>query len=165
LGSLAAEEGAVALVGAETSTVNATWKDLGLAYRVLGTVSLRGDLAIEAGVTLQVAHASSILVNGGGSLNVFGTEDAPVTFKSTLDAASPGEWGQISISSDAGPLNSLAYTRVEDGGYNDAGALLVNMQTVPLDHVTFENNGACDVSFLNNGVVLADLSSPYVACP
>jgi hypothetical protein len=164
LRSLAADEGAVALVGAETSTVSATWTDLGLAYRLVGSVTVQGDLEIEEGVTIEVAHASSLGINGGGTLNVLGTEDAPVTFKSTLEASSPEEWAQINISSDAGPTNSLSYALIQDGGWNHTGALFVNMQTVPLDHVTFENNGACDVGFLNGGTVLADLSSPYVAC-
>jgi len=165
LGSLLADEGAVALVGAETSTVNAAWQDLGLAYRVLGNVNLHADLTIAEGVTVEMAHASSLTVNGGGTLNVLGTADSPVTFKSTLDASPAEEWGQINISSDAGPFNSFAYTEIRDGGWNDAGALLVNMQDVPFDHVTFENNGPCDVKFANDGTVLSDLSSSYVACP
>ena len=165
LGSLSADDGAVALVGAETSNNDATWKDLGLAYRLTGSVNEQADLVIEEGVTVEVAHASSIHVIGGGTFNVLGTEDAPVTFKSTLDEPAPGEWGQIDIRSDAGALNSLSYARIQDGGMNDAGALLVNMHSVPLDHVTFENDGACDVAFLNGGDVMSDLASTWVACP
>jgi hypothetical protein len=164
LGALSADEGAVALVGAETSNNDAAWKDLGVAYRITGNVNERADLVIEAGVKVEVAHASSIHVVEGGTLNVVGTEDAPVTFKSTLAVPSPGEWGQLDIRSDAGPINSLSYTLIQDGGWNDAGALLVNMHAVPLDHVTFENNGACDVRLLNDGTVPSDLSSTWATC-
>jgi len=165
LGSLSADDGAVALVSAETSNNDATWKHLGLAYRLTGSVNEQADLVIEEGVTVEVAHASSLHVIGGGTLNVLGTEDAPVTFKSTLAESTPGEWGQIDIRSDAGALNSLSYTRLLGGGMNDAGALLVNMHSVALDHVTFEDNGACDVALLNDGEVTPVVASTWVACP
>lgn len=125
--------------------------------------SIHASLTIEAGVTVQVAHYSTLLIEGGGKLLASGTATHPILFQSILPNAPAGEWGQVAISSTAAAGSSLTYTTLRDGGQGAHGALYVNQHTVLLDHVTFENNLTCDVGFLNDGNVTA-VASPYEAC-
>jgi hypothetical protein len=70
--------------------------------------------------------------------------------------------------SAAGRLGSIVNSCRGRGASNLANCALhygIGAFVGPFDHVSFENNGSCDVRFLNDGTILSDLSSVWVTCP
>jgi hypothetical protein len=88
------------LVGNYTLTKNETWS---------GTVNIAGDVKVPNGITLTVKPgtvisfnkspllAYTISVNSGAKLDIKGTADQPITFKSSKENPTNFDWGGISI--------------------------------------------------------------------
>jgi hypothetical protein len=88
------------LVGDYTLTKNETWS---------GTVNIAGDVKVPNGITLTVKPgtvisfnkspllAYTISVNSGAKLDIKGTADQPITFKSSKENPTNFDWGGISI--------------------------------------------------------------------
>ena len=92
-----------------------------------------------------------------------GAEGNRVTVTSSKAAPAAGDWTEIDIYNTASNNCRFQYADILYGGGDGTyGALWVDGGvTVELDHVTFEDNEACDVS--GDGTVTAT-ATPYQYC-
>jgi hypothetical protein len=92
-----------------------TWVDRGdgIDYILPCVISVKAQLTIEPGVTIQVKSGAGILVETTGSLVAVGTSSKEIIFKSEEDVA--GVWKGIYIKSN-NVLNELNYCRISNGG-------------------------------------------------
>jgi hypothetical protein len=115
------------LVDGSTLETDATWKHLGVPYTASGTLSLTTDtghaqLTLEAGVTLKMAPATSIIVQTNGALTLAGTAAAPVKITSSKPNPAAGDWTEIDLYGGAvGGLNTWTHAVVEYGGTDSYG--------------------------------------------
>lgn len=95
--------------------VAATWKDMGVPYRITDRFFIAAALTIEAGATFEVGPDVRIVVEEEeGSLTTAGTPEAPVTFTGVNEVAA-GYWTGIQFLSNS-PNNSLSHTVITYAG-------------------------------------------------
>lgn len=80
-------------------------------YRVVGRVSVRGALTIQAGTAIAMGAGARLTVFG--SLSALGTQGQPIVFQG--EQAIRGYWEAIDFFSPS-PLNELRYVEVRHGG-------------------------------------------------
>ena len=117
-----------------TVASSTTWPDIGLVYRVLGDVTIAGDLSpvltVDAGVQMRFV-VGGLRVGAGsaasGRLVVSGTTMNPVSLSG--DAPGPGSWSGVAFRSADG-VSSLTSCVIENGGAgsDDAGLFVENSQ-------------------------------------
>jgi hypothetical protein len=171
-------------------SVDATWHDLGVPYRVRTRFYVEAALTLEAGVTLSYTQGVSTIIEEEGSITANGTSDDPVVFTGENEVAT-GYWQGLRFKSNDA-ANDLTYTTISYAGsdgftgnvesltaiYIDSGA------QVTLTNVTLGPGGgyglfltandsavSCtSVSFdtLDRGNVYANYTTPssvLAACP
>jgi hypothetical protein len=151
----------------EPLTKAATWKNQGIAYRLVTDGATIGDirtsLTLEPGVVLLMDSAAGLNLGANGSLKANGTPNAPITLKSSLAVPSAGSWGRLSVAATSSADSQLSYTNIRDGS---SGALTVNGSKITLNNVTFTNSATCDVKV--NAGTLAEApgsSNAFTTCP
>jgi hypothetical protein len=118
----------VVQVGAEKMTRAATWRDIGVPYRVEDYIGLEGTaqdpavLTLEAGGVLAFASDTRVDLSrdgGASGLRAQGTAEAPVIFTSA-EAFDPGAWAGIQIFDAAVDAETLIeYAEIRwAGGFN-----------------------------------------------
>jgi hypothetical protein len=85
------DPGDVILVRAGSAERSGTWENLGVPYRVSGTVQLYGDIVVAPGVRIEMIDGSFQVA----SFDVLGTAEEPVVFTSAQSEPRPGDWGCI----------------------------------------------------------------------
>lgn len=93
----------------------ATWRDLGVPYRVDGIVWPIAVLTLEPGVTLEMGEDASIDISGDAAgLRAVGTATQRITFTGATKTA--GSWYGIDFDGSNNANNILDYCTVEYGG-------------------------------------------------
>jgi hypothetical protein len=128
-------------------TEDATWS---------GTVILTGDYVIESTLTIEpcttVRVFGRLTVRRGGVLMAQGEEDCPITFTSTDDNPSPGDWRWIDITRDAGNGSTFEWVVVEYTGAANEYAIGLSGKTVTMNNVTVRNG-------IGRGIIFGNESS------
>lgn len=136
------------LIRVEGGTVDksATWKNLGVPYRV-ASFSVRGPsaptrLVIEAGATIQVGRGQHITVGTNAGLHAAGTAAAKVTFTSSETSPSAADWGYLEFNADANDTdNVLEHTVVEYSGDEYGAVYLADDVSVKISNSTIRHSG------------------------
>lgn len=121
---------------------DATWRDLGVPYRLGNsrTHQLRvgagnghplATLTLEPGVELRFTEGSSLRMEHGtgdfpatGALVAVGTADKPIVFTSAAEAPSAGDWMGLWYGGVPSNRNRLEHVRIEYAGGDCSCALL-----------------------------------------
>ncbi|MGF1467539.1 MAG: hypothetical protein ACFCGT_15550 [Sandaracinaceae bacterium] len=143
-------------------TVDGTWEALPYPYRLFGDLRFERQLTIGEGADIAVSTSSRFFVSNGGSINAMGTEDNPVTIRSSVIPGVPGAWNQITIANDAATNTTFTHTTISHGGGGGSGALSVN-GFLTLENVTFSDNAECDIDEASNANI-TEIDSPYTSC-
>lgn len=89
---------------------NTTWTLANSPYQVNGSIVVfpGNTLTVEPGVTLLInnANAQNIYIETRGILNLVGTDNQPITVRTTTDTTNIGWQGFICTSSQGGQLNA-----------------------------------------------------------
>lgn len=100
-----------------------TWHDLGVPYRLEGSLHIRTDsedpavLTLEAGVELGVYADLGLSVGEGGGLVMAGTAEDPVEVTSGQDPPLEGDWGAIELlTGSASGVSRFEHARIRHGG-------------------------------------------------
>lgn len=121
-------------------------------YRLTGTVTVRNDLFIDAGVTIH-AEADAALIVDGGRIQATGSAQYPITFTSL--PGSDSAWGGIRI--DSGQRSELNYVDLFNASGTCAeancsrGALWVNNAVLSMRYSSIQNS-------TDHGLVMGDNS-------
>ncbi|MCA9691072.1 MAG: hypothetical protein KC636_15815 [Myxococcales bacterium] len=123
--------------GAEKVTKAATWRNIGIPYRIEDHIGLEGTaqapaiLTLEPGITIGFVHGARLDLSrdgGAAGLRAIGTPEAPIIFTGA-DAYDPGAWSGIFVFGSAvdadtiiehaeirwgGGLNSEQNIRIQD---------------------------------------------------
>ncbi len=83
--------------------------EAGTVHRVIGELTVNGDLTIAEGVWVEVADDTNISVTGGFTAQ--GTADSPIVFAPAGDA-----WGGLTVGNSA----NVAHTHFVGGGADDS---------------------------------------------
>jgi hypothetical protein len=143
-------------------SLDGTWEDIGVPYRLFGDIRFEADLTLEAGARVWIAPAQRFFVTDGGTLRALGTAAAPVEIRSANPTGQPGDWKQFTLDQTAGNSSLLRHTTVAHGGADGHGALNVGSNArIALENVTFVDNASCDVR--DSGAVTVTETS-YAAC-
>lgn len=158
----------VVRIAGGTVTADATWQNLGVAYRFDAPITVQGPsaiatLTVNAGTTLQVGpNQVPIRVNDKGVLRMLGTSASHVRITSSAPSPAAGAWHEIDLYSLG---NQLTYTDIAFGGGGSYGQLWLSAAAgVTLDHAVFSGTGSCDLK-VSSGAQVNASNSTYVACP
>jgi len=150
----------------ESVTRTATWKNLGIPYRLLDTSyntwAINAPVTLEAGATLLLDSNKTIAIGAGGSLKAQGTEQKPITIGSSLPVPTPGSWGRISVAATAAGDSTLTWTTLKDAS---SGALTLSGSQFALDHATFSGNASCDVKVSAGTLITSAGGNLFSPCP
>ncbi len=121
---------AVSIQGRTVAT-DQTWEALGVPYRISSTLAVAptvgsAHLTLAPGVTVELGEGVRLRVEESGGLTAIGTEEEPITFTSTKDTPSPGDWEELVFlagSNDAD--NHLEHVVVEYGGSDGYGLIYI----------------------------------------
>jgi hypothetical protein len=155
-------------IGRNTMSIDGTWEAIGVPYRLFGDLTFRATLTIGAGARIWIAPAQRFFVSNGGSIKALGTPGNPIEIRSANRVGRPKDWRQIRIQDTAANDSIFRYARISHGGADGAGALSLHPRaTVTLDHVTFADNGGCDIlSHVGASQATIDATNTtFVACP
>jgi len=141
----------------------------GIDYIIDCVASVRGDLIIDPGVTIQFGTDAGIDVDGTGSIQALGTTQDQVVF--TGEDKIAGAWKGILIDSND-PKNKIEYATIEYAGgdafnsNNNQGAVIVWSDTrLNMNNTTITNSktygfnasyGGDDLSLDNNTITACD---------
>ncbi len=153
-------------VAGSTLSEPATWAPQSIPYELFGSSTnfhIEDELTIQAGTTVLISTGNVRgFIQDGGSLQVEGTEDAPVVIESVEETPAPGDWRNLRFYDSAEP-SSFRWTTIRHGGSSSQGGALYAEAEVELENVTFEENDGCDVRDAGE-FVTADDSSSYRPC-
>lgn len=135
------EEDYIAISGGDYTAVG-TVVDLGVPYRVLGTIETQGgsSLTLAPGTEFVMAEDTTIHVGADGGSATFaaeGTADAPIRFIGL--EAEAGYWGGVELGSNMASSSRLSYVEIRHGGGGTMGACLRLSSTVEVANSTFGN--------------------------
>jgi len=91
------------------------------------TYTLLGYPTIASGASLSLAPGSVVLAGGNtglyvqGTLDAQGTENAPITFRSTSANPSRGDWTGLFLDGTTASASHLSYVTIQDAGRNYGG--------------------------------------------
>lgn len=150
--------------GKNDMTVDGTWEDLGVPYRLFGDISFEAELIVTAGTRLLIAQDQRFFVTGGGSIKTQGTVDDPVVIESANQDGRPGDWRHFGIRPEAASDTTFSHTTIAHGGGGGHGAIdLYSGSEVTFDNVAFSDNQDCDVD--GDGSATVNISqAPFVSC-
>lgn len=113
-------------------------------------LSVKGNLVIEAGTTIEFENNGGLAIEDGGSIRSLGTANAPVILRAGEGAT--GDWRGIIIYSD-NSSNTLQYTTISGGGsdaFNSNGEegnlVLYADAKVRINNCTFQNSASYGVN-------------------
>lgn len=113
-------------------------------------LSVKGNLVIEAGTTIEFENNGGLAIEDGGSIRSLGTAGAPVTLRAGEGAT--GDWRGIIVYSD-NSTNTLQYTTISGGGsdaFNSNGELgnlvLYADAKIGINNCTFQNSASYGVN-------------------
>ena len=110
-------------------------------------------LNIDAGSELELGTAGGWWASGihvQGTLNVEGTAEEPVLFRSLTDAG-PGEWGAITFASGSG-ASVVEHAEFRHGGSTASyGVILINGASPTIRHSSFHDNSTGGIRIKNGG--------------
>jgi len=99
----------------DTVSTAATWRDLGVAYRIRDRFFVEAALVIDAGTTLAFAQDRGVIIRETvGSLTVDGTEADPVSLIGQ-NAVATGFWQGLRFESNSA-ANQLTYANILHSG-------------------------------------------------
>lgn len=118
------------------------FRDIGVPYVMSGNVDCAGDgsLTIEAGVEVRFGADANLEVgsfNGAYTLNIQGTEQAPVVFRGETEE--PGFWQGFWVDSTVLTNSKVDYLTVKHGGGNDMVPVAISAP-IEVSHLTLEDN-------------------------
>jgi hypothetical protein len=128
-------------------------------------LALDSGVMLSAGTTLSIAPGTDVTMLRYGSLTIHGTlkargtADAPISFSSSLNPPSPGDWSAFIFAGSTSSNSVLDYTIVSDGGYIDDGSALVSTirgANPTITHSIFKDG-------LGDGIYVNDGSHPIIA--
>jgi hypothetical protein len=135
------EEDYIAIEGGDYTRVG-TVVDLGVPYRVLGSIETQGgsSLTLAPGTEFVMAEDTVIHVGADGGSATFvadGTADEPIRFTG-LEAVA-GYWGGVELGSNMASSSHLSHVEIRHGGGGTMGACLRLSSTVEVVSSTFGN--------------------------
>ena len=137
-------------------TVDSVWDDEGIPYAFEGTANVEANLDVAEGVTLWMTADSRAFVRDGGTLDLLGTEAAPVVIESAAETPFPGDWRHI-VFDNTGGVSAWSHAAVRHGGATGVGAVRIESDNrVSFDTVVFEDNLDCDVETRGHEVPATD---------
>ena len=156
-------------VNSTTLSSDATWKSFGVPYLMSSSLTVRAELTLSAGVTIQMPANSQVSVDSGGALLAKGTTAAPVTFTSAKKSPGPGDWGSIMFGANASNNSLLENTVVEYGGSYYGSVYVAGNATAGFLGVTVSNTSDQYCGFrIDSGAVISQFDEvTFVndACP
>ena len=93
------------------------WKNLGVPYNVIDTVSIQGstDWRVNAGVEVQFAQSTGVKINKEmASFELMGTKSKPVLLTGTKQTA--GHWKGLYVRNTQSTANKIHHTTIEYAG-------------------------------------------------
>lgn len=145
----------------QDSTLTLSDRGAGVDYIINCRASVRGDLIIEPGVTIQFGSSGALDVTG--SLSAVGTNSNPIVF--TGEDKVPGSWGFIAFDSDD-VKNRLEYCTIEYGGAyrfssNDdfGNVILISDARMEISNCTIRNGAEYGVKIPSASADLSEFSN------
>lgn len=135
-------------------TEDETWVE-GL-HIITGDVYVRGaTLTILPGATVQFNLGRGLYVGyygtSGSTLIAEGTDAKKITFTSTADTKSPGDWNFIGFYEGNSNASSLKYCIIEYGGGNNSrGAVHLDEANVAMENTEISKSGGLGISLGSN---------------
>ncbi len=122
-------------------TSDTEFHDLGVPYLQLQDIDVEGaaTLTFDAGIDYRVSATHEINIgyaNGGSTIAVEGTADAPVTIRG--ETAVAGNWNGININPSVTSKSHIRYAKLEHAGSN--GPALTVSAPITIDNVTLDTN-------------------------
>ncbi|HSS94685.1 MAG TPA: right-handed parallel beta-helix repeat-containing protein [Candidatus Dormibacteraeota bacterium] len=128
-----------------------------------GTIHVTGPegIVVKSGITLNIGAGTEVELGAGGgwwasgiyvqgTLNVEGSSEDPVLFRSPSDSG-PGEWGGITFVSGSG-ASVVEYAEFRDGGSTTSnGVILINGASPTIRHSKFHDNSTGGIRIKNGG--------------
>lgn len=139
-------------MGSDTISTRATWRDLGVPYRLINNLTVDAAWEIAPGVIIEGDENIGITVVSNGSLTTLGEEENPVIFRGR-NAVPDGYWQGIRFESNTLD-NVLNYTQLLHAGMprwtgaetSDAAIFLPSPGRVILNNVTIGPGGGHGVT-------------------
>lgn len=133
------EEDYIAVEGGNYTKVG-TVADLGVPYRVIGSIETQGgsSLTLAPGTEFVMAEDTILRVGAdGGSaiLDAEGSADSPIRFVGLEPEA--GFWGGVELGSNMASSSHLEYVEIRHGGGSSMGACLRLSSSVEVENSTF----------------------------
>jgi hypothetical protein len=131
----------VAVLGGDYTKVG-TVLDLGVPYRVLGSIETQGgsSLTLAPGTEFVMSEDTILRIgdNGGSAaLTAEGTAEAPIRFVGLEPVA--GYWGGLELGSNMVSSSHLSYVEIQHGGGSTMGACLRLSSAIQVENSSFSN--------------------------
>lgn len=134
-----------------TQAGEATWAALGVPYRIEARTYIEGDLTLEAGVELEFAQDTELVLRSDGTLTAVGTEDAPIAFRGV--AATRGYWKGIALEAGGGGTPVQVGATFDFCEISDAGSQAFSGRADTITAIYMQSTSAAQItntSFRNN---------------
>ncbi len=141
-------------VSGGTITQDTTWPDT-LDYRITGSLTVKGTdgedgitvLTIEPGARILFDPYTGLIIGSSGAYNdpgallAQGTPSQPITFTSSREIPSPGDWRGITFyGTTNADLSPMAHCVVEYAGYANQAAISIERAGIAVTDSIIRNN-------------------------
>lgn len=152
----------------EDSTFTLVDRGSGVDYILNCSANVKGNLIIEAGVTIQFGTDAGMRVYNSGSIQVLGLENKQVVF--TGEDKIPGSWRGIFIQSND-VKNRIEYAKIEYAGgeafssNGDKGAVIIYSNThLNINNTTITNSETYGINASYGGDELVLVDNTITLC-
>jgi hypothetical protein len=131
----------IAVEGGDYTKVG-TVADLGVPYRVLGSIETQGgsSLTLAPGTEFVMSEDTILRIGENGASAAFaaeGSDEAPIRFVGLEPVA--GYWGGVELGSNMATSSHLSYVQIQHGGGSTMGACLRLSSAVEIENSSFSN--------------------------
>lgn len=130
----------------ETITQATTWSG---NHKIQGTLTVNGQLNIDACTLIHMDSDSVIHVSDGGSVVAVGRENCPIEITSAKEIPAAGDWSGIEIYPTASSNNEFTWVNLKYAGSDYGAFWLESNVTIKFSNLTLEN-------IKDNGIVFGD---------
>ncbi|OFY36743.1 MAG: hypothetical protein A2275_11320 [Bacteroidetes bacterium RIFOXYA12_FULL_35_11] len=131
--------------GSYNSTTSNTWKKQTVPYFINSTITIDGNLTIEAGSTFKFAAGTAMEIGYTSNtyFSAIGTTTEPITFTTSATSPAPGGWNGIIFYAYTQSNSKMDYCNVTYGGFN-GNTNNANISLNDVNNMTISN---CNISY------------------